>query len=75
MRFNLVYKRIKETDPIEIPSLIRDDEEGALSGPEAYRAFWDAYNKTQHTINEMIYQLEMVRDSLNRESHQTNGIC
>ncbi len=74
MRFNLIYKRIKETDPIEIPSLVRDDKDGELSGEEAYHAFWTAYNETQDTINKLIYQLEMVRDSLNKESRQTNGI-
>ena len=56
MRFNLIYKRVKDTDPIEIPSLVRDDEGGALSGPEAYKAFWKAYNETQRTINALIYQ-------------------
>lgn len=75
MRFNLIYKRVKDTDPIEIPSLVRDDEGGTLSGPEAYKAFWKAYNETQRTINALIYQLEMVRDSLNKESSQTNNIC
>lgn len=75
MRFNLIYKRIKETDPIEIPCLVRDDEGGTLSGPEAYKAFWKAYNETQQTINALIYQLEMVRDSLNKESNQTKCLC
>lgn len=75
MRFNLIYKRVKDTDPIEIPCLVRDDVAGELSGPEAYKAFWEAYNETQHTINALIYQLEMVRDSLNKESNQTKCLC
>lgn len=72
-RYKIIYQRAKEEDPIDIPILL-EDPEGDLGPKEAYEEYWRAYNECQRLINRLIYQLDMIRDSLNRASNQTNSL-
>ena len=65
MGYKIIYRKIKENDPIEVPD-IEECEDGPYTDIEAYIILSQLYNEWQGKINEMIYQLEMVRGSLGK---------
>lgn len=72
-RYRIDFTIAKEGDPLAIPTLV-EDPYGPYDPKEAYKKYWEEYNNCQHEINRLIYQLEMVRDSLAIASRQTKNL-
>lgn len=64
-RYNIVWIRLKEDDPLEVPSL-EESEDGQYSGIEAYLRLTNLINERQNLITEKIIQLERIRRGMGK---------